>query len=328
MQAMVIEAKADVGKLVWQKVPTPVPGPGDLLINVKAASVNRADLLQLQGKYPAGAASLVPIVAGLEAAGEVVAAGEAVYGFKPGDRVAGLCTGGYAQFAVLDHRLAIPVPDRLEWPEAAAFALGYMTQYNAMVTNARLRAGQSVLVTAASSGVGVAGIQLARFLGSTSIIGTSGSPGKVAALHSLGVDRVIDYRTENIAEAAREVTGGRGVNVIVDHVGGACLADHLQALAVKGCLVSVGRLGPAVGELDMELLALNRLRVIGVTFRTRTLEEKIDIARGVIDDLVPALADGRLRPVVDRVFPFEKAVEAQDYMRSNRQIGKIVLKME
>jgi NADPH:quinone reductase len=328
MKAMIIETKADLGKLAWQEVPIPDPGPRDLLVKVKAASVNRADLLQLQGKYHSSASSPGSSVAGLEAAGEVVDAGKAVTGFKVGDRVAGLCTGGYAQYAILDARLAIPVPERLEWHEAGAFALGYMTQYNAMVTNARITAGQSVMITAASSGVGVAGIQLARFFGGAPLIGTTGTPGKSAALHALGIDRVIDYRTENIADAARQATGGVGVDVIVDHVGGAYLADHLRALAVKGRLISVGRLGQAVGEIDMELLALNRLRVIGVTFRTRTLEERIAIVRGVIDDLLPGLADGRLQPVVDKVFPLEKAVEAQDYMRSNRQIGKIVLKLD
>lgn len=328
MKAMVIVPKADVGKLAWQEVPSPHPGPQDLLIKVKAASVNRADLLQLQGKYPGKSSSPGFSVAGLEAAGEVVDAGQAVSGFKMGDRVAGLCAGGYAQFAALDQRLAIPVPERLEWPEAGAFALGYMTQYNAMVTHGGIKAGQSAMISAASSGVGVAGIQLARFFGGAPVIGTTGTPRKSAALHALGVDRVIDYRTENIADAARQATDGVGVDVIVDHVGGVYLADHLRALAVKGRLISVGRLGQAFGKIDMELLALNRLRVIGVTFRTRTLEEKSAIVRGVIDDLVPGLADGRLQPVVDTVFPLEKAVEAQDYMRSNRQMGKIVLKVD
>ena len=176
--------------------------------------------------------------------------------------------------------------------------------------------------------VGVAGIQLSRYFGAAPLIGTSGSPEKAGKLSSLGLDRVVDYRKENIGDAAREATGGRGVDVIVDHVGGLLLKDTLRALAVKGRLISVGRLGQALGELDMELLALNRLRVIGVTFRTRTLEEKTAIVQGVIADLLPAVADGRLCPVVDRVFALEDAKEAHKYMASGKQVGKIVLRAD
>jgi putative PIG3 family NAD(P)H quinone oxidoreductase len=329
MKAMVVKqgtinAKA---KIKLEDIPFPDPGPRDLLVKVRAASVNRADILQLQGRYPS-LGSDGKAVLGLEAAGEVVSAGEEVMGFKAGDRVAGLCAGGYSEYTTIDYRLAIPVPHLLFWQEAAACPLGYMTAYNAMITNGNLQAGRSIMITAASSGVGVAGIQLARFFSASLIVGTSGSPHKFPRLKSLGVDQIIDYRNENITEEVNRATKGHGVDIILDHVGGENLSKQLKALAIKGRMISVGRLGEAVGELDMELLAKNRLRIIGVTFRTRTLEEKIVIAQNVIALLLPALTEGRLRPIVDRTFSLDDATEALDYMRSNMQIGKIVLLMD
>jgi len=324
---MVIKRKADGGRLSWEEVSIPKPDPTDLLVKVKSAGVNRADILQLHGQYPSATAS-IKTVAGMEVAGEVVDTGDAVSGFSEVDRVAGLCSGGYAEYALMDHRLAIPVPECLEWPAAGALALGYMTEYNALKQNGSIKPEMSAMITAASSGVGVAGIQLARFFGAAPVIGTSGSPDKAGKMSSLGLDRVVDYRTENIGDAARQATGGRGVDVIVDHVGGLFLKDALRGLAVKGCLISVGRLGQALGQLDMELLALNRLRMIGVTFRTRTLDEKIAIVQGVIADLLPAVAAGRLRPVVDRAFPLKNAQEAHQYMVSGKQVGKIVLRVD
>ncbi len=324
---MVIKRDTGGGKLFCEEAPLPKPGPTDLLVKVKRAGVNRADILQLHGQYPS-AKDFGPTVAGMEAAGEVVDTGEAVSGFGEGDRVAGLCPGGYAQYALMDYRLAITVPECLGWSAAGALALGYMTEYNALKQNGGINPEKSVMITAASSGVGVAGIQLARYFGAAPVIGVSGSPDKAQRLSLLGLDRVVDHRQENIGEAARQATGGRGVDVVVDHVGGLLLKDALPGLAVKGRLISVGRLGQALGELDMELLALNRLRIIGATFRTRTLEEKIQIVQGVVSDLMPAVAEGRLCPVVDRVFSLEGAKEAHQYMAFGRQVGKIVLRVE
>jgi len=325
MKAMVIKRDDSLGKLHWMDTPAPKLDPNQLLIKVKAAGVNRADILQLQGQYSGAASPSEPTIAGLEAAGEVVDTGEAVSGFVKGDRVTGLCPGGYAEFAAMDCRFAIPVPECINWISAAALPLGYMTEYNALKINGRLKQGMSVLISAVSSGVGVAAVQLARFFKATPVIGISGSPEKAEKLASLGLDRVIDSHSETIVDAIRQTTDGRGVDVIVDHVGGSFLKDGLRALAIKGRLISVGRLDSALGELDMELLALNRLRVIGVTFRTRTLEEKIAIVQGVISDILPAIADKTLRPVVDCVFPLHEADEAHKYMQSGKQVGKIVL---
>jgi len=329
MKAMVIARGKDAGTLELRDVPKPELRPGELLMRVRATSVNRADLYQLKGAYPTQAvADGSMIIAGLEAAGEVAGIGENVSGFTIGDRIMAMCTGGYAEFTALDHRLAILVPKNLSWEEAATIPVAYMTEHDALITNARLQAGESVLVNAASSGVGVAGIQIAKFCGAKPVIGTTGTPAKLAALTNLGMDLGINYRTENFADVVLTATNGSGANVIIDHVGGAHLKENLRCMALKGRLISVGRLGQATGELDIELLALKRLQLIGVTWRTRTIEEKIAIVRRFTADLLPALADGRLRPFIDRIFALHQAPEAQTYMASNGQIGKIVLKVQ
>jgi NADPH:quinone reductase-like Zn-dependent oxidoreductase len=251
--------------------------------------------------------------------------GSEVTGFAVGDRVMAMCAGGYAELATVEHRLAVRVPERLSWEEAAAIPVAYMTAHDALITNARLQAGESALVHAASSGVGVAAIQIARFWGARPVLGTSGVSAKLAALAELGLDVGINYRSENFADAVLAATHGVGVDVIIDHVGAPYLADNLRCMALRGRLVSIGRLGGGTGDLNLDLLALRRLSLIGVTFRTRTLDERIAIAQRVVADLLPALADGRLRPLIDRVLPLQEALAAQAYMASNAQIGKIVL---
>lgn len=202
-----------------------------------------------------------------------------------------------------------------------------MTEHNALITNGRLKAGESVLINGASSGVGVAAVQISKFWGAKPLFGLAGSPAKLAALKGLGVDVGINYWTENFKDAILAFTEGKGVDLIIDHVGGPHLKDNLKCMALKGRLLSVGRLGGEFGQLNMDLLALKQLELIGVTFRTRTLSERIEIARRMTADLLPALADGRLKPIVDRVFPLDLASEAHQYMTTNAQFGKIVLKI-
>jgi NADPH2:quinone reductase len=261
----------------------------------------------------------------MEAAGEVAALGEGVAGFKVGDRIMAMCSGSYAELAVFDRRLAVPIPERLSWEEAATIPVSYNTEHNALVTNARLKPGESVLINAASSGVGVAAVQIAKLFGAKPVLGTAGSPEKLQALAKLGMDIGINYLTENFADAALAATKGAGVNVIIDHVGAPFLKDHLRCMALEGRLVSVGRLAGRMGELDLDFLALRRLHLIGVTFRTRTLDERIAVTRACAADLLPAFADGRLKPVIHRVYPLHQAFEAQAHMASNAQLGKIVL---
>lgn len=327
MKAMVIVPAGKGGTLEWRDVPEPKPQPGQLLIRVRATALNRADLYQRQGIYPTSATGNAPplTIAGLEAAGEVAGLGEGVTGFKLGDRVMTMCFGGYAEHATVDHRIAVKVPERMSWQEAAAIPVAYMTEHDALITNARLQPGESVLINAASSGVGVAAIQVAKLFGARPVIGTSADTAKLAALKPLGLDHGINYRQENFADAVLKLTASKGVDIIIDHVGASQFQDNLRCMALKGRLVSVGRLGGTTSEINLDFLALRRLQLIGVTFRTRTMEERAQIAQRFIADVLPALADGRLRPVIDRVFQLQDALAAQEYLASNAQIGKIIL---
>jgi NADPH:quinone reductase-like Zn-dependent oxidoreductase len=219
----------------------------------------------------------------------------------------------------------VKVPDCLNWQEAAAVPVAYMTEHDALITNARLQAGESVLINAASSGVGVAAVQLAKLFGARPVIGVSGDADKLERLKPLGIDHGINYRRENFADAVLKLTDGKGVNIILDHVGASQFQDNLRCMALRGRLVSVGRLGGNNGEINLDYLALRRLQLIGVTFRTRTMDERAEIARRFTTDVLPALADGRLKPVIDKVFPLKDALAAQDYLASNALLGKVIL---
>jgi NADPH2:quinone reductase len=331
MKAMVIVQKDQGGMLEWRDTPEPEVGPDELLMRVEAVAVNRGDVYQVAGTFSPShyqtkpAAHNQPKVPGQEAAGVVAGMGRNVSGFTVGDRIMGFCTGAYAEFATLDYRLAMPVPASISWEEAATIPVAYMTEYNALITSARLESGETVLIHGAAAGVGVAAIQIAKLFGARLIMGTD-SREKFEMLGPLGLDIGIDYHTENFADVVLNATNGNGVDVIIDHIGGPYLKDNLRCMAVKGRLVSVGRIAGVNGELDLDVMALKRLHLIGVTFRTRTIEEKIAIAEAVIKNLLPSFTDGRLRPIVDRVFKLEDAAEAQSYMLSNAQIGRIVLR--
>lgn len=323
---MVIAPSDDGGTLRLEDVPDPRPGPRELLIRVRATAVNRADLSQRAGRYQQQAtAKAGPRIAGLESAGEVIAIGADVTRFAPGDRVMSQCSGGFAELLTVDERLPITIPDGLDWPQAAATPVAFVTEHDAIVTNAQLRPGETVLIQAAGAAVGLAAVQIARLLGAGTILGTVVGEAQAELCRSLGADVTIDAERESFAEVVERHTGRRGVDIVIDHVGGPVLADNLKALGIGGRLISVGRLGPKTGELDLDLLALKRLHLIGVTFRTRTLDEYGECVRRAADELLPALGDRRLRPIVDRVFPLEQALQAQERMAANEHLGKIVL---
>ena len=242
MKAMVIVPAKEGGTLELRDLPKPEPKPGELLMRVRATALNRADLYQLKGTHPTQSRGSFTL-AGLEAAGEVAGIGENVPGFRIGDRIMATCAGGYAEYAVMDHRLAFPVPDRLSWEEAATIPVAYMTEHDAIVTNGRLQPGETVLVHAASSGVGVAGVQIAKLCGARMVMGTSGSEAKIAALKNWVSTWASITAAEKFADAVLAATGGAGVDVIIDHVGGTYLPENLRCMALKGRLVSVGRLG-------------------------------------------------------------------------------------
>lgn len=330
MKAIVIVPGDKGGTLELRDVREPQPQPGQVLIRVKASALNRADLYQRQGGYPTaatGAAAPAVVIAGLEAAGEVAALGEGVSGFTVGDRAMTMCFGGYAEYVAVDHRIVVKVPDRLSWQEAAAIPVAYMTEHDALITNARFQCGESVLINAASSGVGVAAIQLAKLFGARPVIGVSGDSDKLEKLKPLGIDYGINYRNDNFADAVLKITDGNGVDIILDHVGASQFKDNLRCMALRGRLVSVGRLGGQSSEVNLDYLALRRLQVIGVTFRTRTMDERAEIARRFTSDVLPALADGRLKPIIDKVFPLKDALAAQEYLAENTLLGKIVLSL-
>jgi len=302
--------------------PSPEPGPNDLLVAVRAAGLNRADLQRRQQHFASAGGAYI---AGLEAAGEVIGMGCAVTGFAIGDRVMAMVNGGYAEQAIVDHRIAIRVPARCNWVDAAALPTLFLTAHDALVTNGRLRAGENVLIHAASSGVGLAALQLARFFGAGKILGTSGSSAKLARLRDLGLDVGIDHTQSDIAQAAAAATGEAGVHVVLDNVGRGTLAASLQVTALGGRIVSIGRMGGSKDEIDLDRLALRRLHLIGVTFRTRTLEDKIAVGQAFLRDCGAALESGALRPVIDRTYPLDEALAAQERMRANAHLGKIVL---
>jgi NADPH:quinone reductase-like Zn-dependent oxidoreductase len=325
---------AEHGQLVQKDVPEPDAGPGQLLVAVKAAGLNAADTLMRAGSHIAGATVRPPtqvapasMPLGAEAAGEVVAVGEGVEEFSIGDRVMGICSGAFAPLAVINAAMVMRVPDQLEWTEAAAVPVVFSTAHDALVRAARLTAGDHVLVTAASSGVGVAALQLARHLGAGVVAASSRSPEKLDELRAAGVpfDEGLITGAPDLVERGLQATDDHGFDVVVDCVGAAAVHENIGVAALGGRIVSVGRMSGHMAEIDLDELARKRLSLVGVTFRTRPPSEIADASRQASADVVRALADGRLRVVLDRVFPFEDVVAAQEWMRAGRRIGKVVL---
>jgi NADPH:quinone reductase len=327
---------AEDGQLVQKDVPEPAAGPGQLLVAVKAASLNAADRLMLEGSHVAGATvspaervAPASLPLGADAAGEVVAVGEGVEEFSIGDRVMGICLGGFAELAVIFAAFAMRVPDRLAWTEAAAVPVAFSTAHDALVTAGGLTAGNDVLVTAGTSGVGVAALQLARLLGAGTVAASSRSPEKLDQLGAAGIpfDEGLITGEADFVEQGLRATGGDGFDIVVDNVGAAAADENIGVAALGGRIISVGRMSGQRAEIDLDELARKRLSLVGVTFRTRSLSEIADAHRRASVDVVPALADGRLRVILDRVFPFEEIVAAEAWMQTGRRIGKVVLEL-
>jgi NADPH2:quinone reductase len=309
-----------------RETPTPAAGPGQVLVAVRAAGINRGELIRGAALRSAGPPAN-PARSGGEFAGEITALGDGVSGWKTGDRVMGRTAGSYAAYVVAPQRALMRIPDGMPWAEAAAIPNVFVTAHDALVTNAAVAAGESVMVTAAPSGVGTAAIQIARHVGANPVLATTRTPAKAAALRALGAHEVVDTREAGWVDAVMGATAGRGVDVIIDHVGGPMLANNIQVLALKGRLVSVGRNAARVGECDLDEIARKRARIIGVTFRTRTPEESLVCSERFATHLLDAVTKGALKPVLDRAFPFERLADAHKYMLSDAQTGKIVLTM-
>lgn len=294
---------------------------------VRATAVNRADLMQSHGGYAQPGAKPEFEVLGLEYAGEVIGKGAKVGGFSEGDRVMGLLTGGgYSEKVVTHERLAIPVPDRLTWAEAGALPEAYITAHDALL-QAGLVAGESVLLHAAGSGVGVAAIQVAKAMGAGLVIGTAGSDEKLDKARALGLDVGVNYRTEDFLEVVGDVTAGRGVDVIIDVIGADYWERNLRALAVRGRMTLVGLMSGARTDANLGLFMQKRAQVRGTTLRARPLEEKAMATQAFAKSVLPHVASGQIEAIIDRTFPLAEARGALEHMEANANFGKIVLEV-
>lgn len=324
MKAIVVHGEKENPSLIWEDVADIDHGPDEVLVEVRATAVNRADLSQARGNYPPppGASDIL----GLEMAGTIRAAGVNVVDWRPGDRVCALLPGGgYAELAAVPAGMLIRLPDGWSFRQGAAVPEVWFTAFINLFDEGQLKAGETALIHAGASGVGTAAIQLALDAGARTIA-TAGSDEKAAFCHELGAV-AINYRTQDFLETVMAVTDGQGVDVILDPVGGSYLTRNIAALRRFGRLVNIGSLGGATGELNMRQLLGKRLRIIGSTLRTRPVEEKIAITRRFTAEVMPKLADGRLRPIIDTTFPIAEAQAAHEYVLANRNIGKVILKL-
>jgi NADPH2:quinone reductase len=308
------------GKVELQDIPVPQVGAGQVLVRVRAAGLNRGEINQARELRSGNT-----ITAGVELAGEVAKVGEGVTGWREGDRVMGHGKGCQAEYVVMDPLALMSVPENLSWVDAAAFPNVFITAHDAVVTNGELRKGESILVNGASGGVAMAAIQIASLLGAKPVIATSRSAAKLDKLSQFGVDVGIDSSRESHLEVVMAATDKRGVDVIIDTVGGPVFEANMDSLAVKGRLVNIARLGSATAQIDLAKLWLKRLKLIGVTFRTRTEQERLECIQACARDLLPFLEAGRIRLPIDRTFTIDEIAEAHAYMQLDQHVGKIVL---
>ncbi|WP_433248546.1 NAD(P)H-quinone oxidoreductase [Streptosporangium sp. CA-135522] len=316
MRAIVIDKPGGPEVLTWREVPDPRPGPGDVLIDVAASAVNRADVMQRTGRYdPPPGASPYP---GLECSGVVIEVGSDVEDFKPGDQVCALLAGGgYAEKVAVPWQQVMRVPDGVDLVEAAALPEVACTVWSNVFMTARLRKGETLLVHGGASGIGTLAVQLAKAFGSRVVV-TAGSAEKVARCLELGADEGVNYREEDFAEKVR-------ADVILDIVGGRYLPGNVKALKTGGRLVVIGMQGGSKGELDLGALLAKRASVHGTTLRARPVDEKGIVVRGVVDNVWPLVDAGAIRPVIHARVPMSDAAEAHKILESGEHVGKILL---
>ena len=322
MRAAVITAHGGPEVLRVTDVPEPVPGSAEVLVDVVASALNRADLLQRMGLYPGP--PMDPEVPGLEFAGRVVATGDGVTRWSAGDPVMGITAGGgHAERLVVHQDQAVRVPQGMDLAMAGALPEVFITAWDALVLQGGLSAGGTALVHAGASGVGTAAIQLCRMAGAEVLV--TASAGKVDRCLSLGATRAVDYASEDWVAAVADHTAGRGVDVVLDVVGADYLDRNLDALAVGGTIVQVGVMGGGSATFGLGKMLFRRATLVGTTLRARSLDEKVSVSRAFEDRVVPGFEDGRLEVVVDRRYPLDDIAEAHAYMETNASVGKIAL---
>ena len=325
MSAVYLVPTREGGVYEYRNVSKPKAQGMQVLVKVRAAGINRGELLMTRD-YSSRNPRLKAIPSGIEFAGEIVEVGEDATGWHVGERVMARGVGGYAEYATALCTTLIRIPDTMMYAEAAAIPNVFITSYDALITNAKLAPEENVVVTAASSGIGTASIQLAQLFGAHKVIGTTRDATKTQALLKVGATHVIDTSGPGFPDRVREITGDEyGADVIIDSVGGPMFADSLDALALGGRFVSVGRNGGTKGEIDLDKLAARRANLIGTTFRTRTPQQIFNCFEVFMEGCANALAEGRIKGIVDRTFPFDRLHDAHKYMLADGQIGKIVL---
>ena len=327
MKAIHVESDEPGRPMVWRETADPVPGPGEVLVDVYAAALNRADLLQRAGGYPAppGASTIL----GLDIAGQVSQLGQGVTGRKVGERVCALLAGGgYAERAVVPEGMLMPIPGGWSFEEAAALPEAYLTAFTNLVLEAEFQPGETLLVHGGASGVGTALIQLAK-AAEGRVIATAGSVEKAGLCRALGADLAVNYREEDFVARTRTFgeENGVDVNVIIDMVGADTFQRNLSLLGARGRMVSIATMSGAQVTLNLGELMSRRLRLIGSVLRARSLAEKVEITRRFMERFWPMLEAGTIRPVIDSVYPIEQVEDAHRRMAANLNMGKIVLKI-
>jgi NADPH:quinone reductase len=323
MRSYWMQMSGDHATLEIRDIPQPEPGPQQVLLRLHAAGLNRGEFIAGHGLHGGAGAKAI----GLEAAGEVVALGAGVTGVRLGDRLMGRCPGAFAEYALMDVREAMPVPDKLSWEQAAGVPVSFLTAYDLLMQQGRLAAGEWLLINGVSSGVGVASLQIAKALGAR-VIGTSGSAAKLARLEPLGLDVALCTRGADFHDGVMKATGGAGADLVVNGVGGTVFAENLRCMAFEGRMGIVGYVdGVLKAEIDLQAVHAKRLVIFGVSNKLRNAQQRADAVPAFTKDVVSLLAAGRIEPVVDRVFPFEQLAQAKAHMEANRHLGKIVLAM-
>jgi putative PIG3 family NAD(P)H quinone oxidoreductase len=321
MFAVTISEPGGPDVLAWTKVPDPTVGHGEVLIDIHASAVNRADLMQRAGRYPPPEGA--PPYPGLECAGVVAEVGSGVTGVAPGDRVAALLAGGgYAERVAVPAELVLPAPRGVDLADAAALPEAACTVWSNVVNIAGLRSGETLLVHGGGSGIGTFAIQLAVAMGARVV--TTARAVKHEALMALGAERVIDYQQEDFVAATKEATGGHGADVILDIMGAPYLAQNIAALARDGRLAIIGLQGGRRAEVDLGMLLATRGRISATTLRARPVPDKARIVRGVRDEVWPLVESGAVRPIIDRRLPMSQAAEAHRVVEASDHFGKVL----